>query len=303
VRRTDVTVYGDGLEQATVALRSVAAGTDRLDVIYVHGSTFGCECSVFFPMDGRSWADALLEAGFNVWGFDFLGYGSSSRYPEGTQPRGRVNEASMQLRAVVADVRRCNGERPVVLLAHSWGCAVAAHAAGLSADGIAGLVLFGPVAPRMGATLAEPSAPAFADWSVWAQYRRIIEGVPRDEASVLADRHFDHWARRYLASDEQSASREPPAVRVPAGPVVDIAALWSGVASLDPAPIHQPTLLVRGEWDTVCDMADIQWWFSAIGSDVKHIETLLRGTHLMHLESGRESLYAACNRFLLETQA
>jgi pimeloyl-ACP methyl ester carboxylesterase len=298
VRRTGVAVHGDGMEQSTVALRSIAADGDRPDVIYVHGSTFGCESSVFFAMDGRSWADALLDAGFNVWGFDFVGYGASSRYPEGTQPRGRVSEASVQLRAVVAEVRRCNGGRSVVLLAHSWGCAVAAQVAGLSGDGIAGLVLFAPVAPRMGAALAEPAAPAFADWSVWAQYRRIIEGVPRDEAPVLADRHFDHWARRYLASDEQSACREPPAVRVPAGPVADIAAL---VASLNPAAIHQPTLLVRGEWDTVCGAADMQWWLSAVGSHVKHGQTLPRGTHLMHLESGRESLYAACNRFLLET--
>jgi pimeloyl-ACP methyl ester carboxylesterase len=292
-----------GPEHATIALRSITRGADRPDVIYVHGATFGCECSVFFPLDRRSWADSLLDAGFNVWGFDFVGYGASSRYPEGGVPRGRMVEAATQLQAAVAEVRQLNGGRPVCLLAHSWGCTVAAHVAGLESEGISGMALFGPVAKRANPHQAIPSAPPFADWSAWAQYRRMIEGVPRGEASVLSDGHFDRWARCYLASDADSARREPPSVRVPGGPAVDIAAWWSGSALLDLAAVHQPALLVRGEWDAVCDEADLQWWLSALGSKVRESEALPRGTHLMHLESGRESLYAACNRFLLETQA
>lgn len=296
----DVPVRCPGLAHATIALRSISRGSDRPDVIYVHGATFGCECSVFFPMDGRSWADALLDAGFNVWGFDFLGYGSSSRYPQSSEPRGRMVEAANQLRAAMADVRRVNGGRPVCLLAHSWGCTVAARVASLDNTAVSGVVLFAPVATRAGPLEAGAPTPAFVDWSVWAQYRRMIEGVPRGQAPLLADRHFNRWAQRYLESDAASFTREPPAVQVPGGPAVDLAAWWSGATLLDPATVFQPTLLVRGEWDTVCDEADAQWWFAALGSRAGKCETLSRGTHLMHLESGRESLYAACNRFLLK---
>jgi pimeloyl-ACP methyl ester carboxylesterase len=298
----DVPVACPGLAQATIALRSITHGSERPDVIYVHGATFGCECSVFFPMDGRSWADALLDAGFNVWGFDFIGYGASSRYPQSSQPRGRMVEAASQLQAVVAEVRRLNGGRPVSLLAHSWGCTVAAHVVCLDDAAISDLVLFAPVARRSGLPQAGPPTPCFVDWSVWAQYRRIIDGVPRGEAAVLSDGHFDRWAQLYLMSDAGSAMREPPAVRVPGGPAVDVAAWWSGAALLDPAAMLRPTLVLRGEWDAVCDEADAQWWLSALGSSSKRDETLPCGTHLMHLESGRESLYAACNRFLLESR-
>ena len=44
-------------------------------VLYVHGATFPSALSIAHRFDGRSWRDALCEAGFHVWGLDFLGYG------------------------------------------------------------------------------------------------------------------------------------------------------------------------------------------------------------------------------------
>jgi alpha-beta hydrolase superfamily lysophospholipase len=55
-------------------------------VLYVHGATFPSALSVAHRFDGHSWRDALCEAGFHVWGLDFLGYGESDRYPEMMQP-------------------------------------------------------------------------------------------------------------------------------------------------------------------------------------------------------------------------
>src|SRR5262249_51446118 len=90
------------------------------DVIYVHGATFGADLSVFYRFDGKSWADTLTDAGFAVWGFDFVGYGDSDRYPvDGDRPAGAMDEAIEDLRRVVAAVKERNGDRAVVLLAHS----------------------------------------------------------------------------------------------------------------------------------------------------------------------------------------
>lgn len=55
---------------------AVESGPDR-DVICVHGGTFGADLSVVYRFDGQSWADALNEAGFQVWGFDSAGYGAA----------------------------------------------------------------------------------------------------------------------------------------------------------------------------------------------------------------------------------
>lgn len=93
----DVTV------SAFVHLKKQSAGSPKGDVVYVHGATFPSDLSVFYRFDGKSWADALNAAGFNVWGFDFVGYGHSSRYgQELTQPRGTAQEALPQLLAAVA---------------------------------------------------------------------------------------------------------------------------------------------------------------------------------------------------------
>src|SRR5262245_3255200 len=76
-------------------------------VLYVHGATFPSALSIAHRFDGYSWRDALCDAGFHVWGFDFLGYGYSDRYPamneapQANPPLCRTQDASEQLEAVV----------------------------------------------------------------------------------------------------------------------------------------------------------------------------------------------------------
>jgi len=55
-------------------------------VLYIHGATFPSALSIAHRFDGYSWRDALCEAGFDVWGFDFHGYGSSDRYAAMNEP-------------------------------------------------------------------------------------------------------------------------------------------------------------------------------------------------------------------------
>src|SRR5215469_9149720 len=58
----------------------------RRAVLYVHGATFPSALSIAHRFDGKSWRDALNEAGFDVWGLDFYGFGHSGRYREMSQP-------------------------------------------------------------------------------------------------------------------------------------------------------------------------------------------------------------------------
>lgn len=291
--------------QPTLALRCKLSAANLGDVVYVHGSTFGADLSVLLQLDGRSWGDVLNDAGFNVWAFDFAGYGDSDRYPEASsQPQGcgeaagRIEQVLPQLRRVVTEVRNRNGGRQVSLLAHSWGGSVALRYASLYAEHLASLALFAPIAAR----LAPPMAPAAMSshflLTAWAQYRRFVEDVPKGETQVLSEAHFQAWSVAFLASDPAAASRTPPAVRTPAGPQLDWRALRSGQTLYDPAAITTPTLLVRGDWDSACDETDASGLLAAIASTDKACVTIPRATHLMHLESGRELLYNAVNAFL-----
>lgn len=271
------------------------------DVVYVHGATFGADLSIFYRFDGRSWADALNELGLDVWGFDFPGYGRSERYsvdPE--RPSGRIGAAVAQLERVVAAVRARNGGRPVSLLAHSWGGAVAARYAGLRPQDVKALVLFAPIvarAPRAG-TASAAALPSYVPVTLWAQYRRFVEDVPRGEPQALSESHFEAWGAAWLASDPLAATRVPPSVAVPSGPLADIGALWSGEELYDPALVAAPTLLARGAWDAMCTDADAERLLSALGAAVKEDAKIERATHLAHLELQRTLLHDRVNRFL-----
>jgi hypothetical protein len=58
----------------------------RRAVFYVHGATFPSALSIAHHFDGKPWRDALVNAGFDVWGLDLYGFGHSDRYPEMEQP-------------------------------------------------------------------------------------------------------------------------------------------------------------------------------------------------------------------------
>ena len=87
----------------------------------------------------------------------------------------------------------------------------------------------------------------------------------------------------------------------PSGPQADILASWSGALPYDPATIRAPTLVVRGEWDSLCADSDVQWLRSVFpgGATLRDIK-IPRATHLMHLEEGRVDLYRATRDFLTE---
>ncbi len=299
--------------QPTLALQrqppadSLHSPASRGDVLYLHGSTFGADLSIFYRFEGRSWADALSDIGLTVWGFDWAGYGHSERYPDGgSEPVGRMNEVLPQLRRVIAAIRARNGNRPVALLAHSWGASVAAAYASHCPQDVRALMLFAPIVPR--AAASAPHAPAaplpghFAT-SIWAQYRRFVEDVPRGQPQVLSELHFQAWSQAYLASDPDATQRTPPAVWTPAGPMADVRAWWSGEWFYAPERVHAPTLLVRGEWDSLCTDADAATLLAALGSAPTQDCRIERATHLMHLEAQRGLLYQHTNQFLLDTLA
>jgi pimeloyl-ACP methyl ester carboxylesterase len=270
-----------------------------LHVLYVHGATFGAELSVFRRFGGRSWADALADAGATVHGFDFAGYGRSDRHPaDAAGPVGRLAQAERQLARVVAHLHAELRPARLALLAHSWGGAVAARHVALGATRVDALVLFAPVVPRTRPFAPSGIAASHVEVSLLAQYRRFVADVPRGEAQVLDEAAFEAWGRDWLATDPGAHARAPAAVRVPAGPAADVDALWSGERLVDASRIACPTLVVRGEWDSVFDDADAAALLAELGAAQKQDVRLARGTHLMHLESGRGALHAAVAGFL-----
>ena len=93
-------------------------------VLYVHGATFPSALSIAHRFDGRSWRDALCEAGFHVWGLDFLGFGESDRYPQMSEAPGRASAARPRRGG-----ERAGGRRRALHPRSSWGGAAVADRA------------------------------------------------------------------------------------------------------------------------------------------------------------------------------
>lgn len=283
-------------------LRRLPAAGGATPVLYVHGATFPSALSVAYRFGigtGRgSWRDALHAAGFDVWALDFLGYGGSDRWPAmagpaaAEPPAGGAEAAAEQVVLALAHVAATAG-RPASVIAHSWGSMPAAGAAVQRPELVRRLLLFGPIAPRPGAS-AVPPLPAWRDVTVAQQHARFVADVPDGEPPVLDPDEFAAWGERYLDSDPASRSRTPPAVRVPAGPAHDIARAWAGEWLYDPARISAPVAVLRGEWDSLTTDADAAVLLAAMTAAPERRDVrLARGTHLMHLESGRSALHAA----------
>lgn len=285
-------------------------GAQAKPVLYLHGATFPSALSVAFEFDGRSWMNDLASAGFSVWALDFAGYGESGRYPEmeeepdRSEPLGRAPEAADQVARAVRFILEREPATNVSLIAHSWGTMPASLFATQEPKRVARLVLFAPIVERSNRETKEQAIriARLNGWRLWTveeQHSRFVEDVPSGQPSVLDPRLFEEWARVYVATDPESGRQSPVTVRTPNGPLADILDAWAGHLPYDPSQIAAPTLIVRGEWDSLSTDTDATWLFNALDSaPAKRDLKISRGTHFMHLESARFALYDATRSFL-----
>jgi pimeloyl-ACP methyl ester carboxylesterase len=238
----------------------------RRIVLYVHGATFPSALSVAHRFDGWSWRDALGEAGFHVWGLDFLGFGESDRYPEMADraeahaPLCRAEDAAEQVAEEARFILEQHGAPRLSIIAHSWGAMAACRFAALHPTFVKRLALFGPIARRPPRRYERPpAAPAWRIVTLEDQWTRFVEDVPPGEPPVLSRAHFDSWGEAYLDSDPQSRQRDPPGVKIPTGPFLDILRAWHGDLAYDPAAVKAPVAIIRGAWDGLIPDEDACW--------------------------------------------
>jgi pimeloyl-ACP methyl ester carboxylesterase len=297
-------------EDASLFLRYLPADRTTFDprraVLYVHGATFPSALSIAHRFDGKSWRDALGDAGFDVWGLDLYGFGHSDRYPEMNRPAAEspalcvADDAARQVEAAVRFILAHQNIGLISLIAHSWGSMPASLFAGEHPALVERLVLFAPIARRDPRRYEQP--PTFPAWRIVTledQWNRFVEDVPAHETPVLSRLHFDEWGQRYLDSDPDSRGRDPFGVKTPLGPLSEIIKAWHGQLAWDPAKVRAPTAIIRGEWDGLIPDEDARWLFDALThAPVKCDIKISRGTHLMHLETMRLALWRESVNFL-----
>ena len=283
----------------------------RRAVLYLHGATFPSALSITYRFDGRSWRDALCDAGFDVWGLDFYGFGQSDRHPEMDKPAEEhgplclAHEASEQVEAAVRFILARQQLPSLSLVTHSWGSMPAGLFAAAHPTMIDGIVMFAPLARREGPRyVPRPDGPAWRIVTVEDQWARFVEDVPESEPPVLSRAHFEQWAQIYLDSDPESRKRDPAGVKTPTGPLIEILRAWHGELAWQPEKVAAPVAIMRGGWDGLVTDDDAHWLMKALSrSREKRDVKIDRGTHLMHLEEMRFALWRESATFLLGNRA
>jgi pimeloyl-ACP methyl ester carboxylesterase len=318
VNKIDIPLLADGEEHFNIPgprdemklfLRRLGATGAPLgrSVLYVHGATFPSALSIAYRFGERSWRDALCEAGFDVWGLDFYGFGHSDRYPEmasdaasDAPPLCSAADASHQLKSAVDFILAHEALGSISVISHSWGSMSVGLLAAEHPTMMDRWVLFAPLAQRSARRYENP--PAFPAWrlvSVEDQWARFTEDLPSNEDPVFSAAEFEGWAQAYLDSDPHSRTRTPPAVATPCGPISEILRAWHGELSYHPAAVAIPACIIRGEWDGLVTDVDSRWLFDALArSPDKRDIKISKGTHLMHLEKMRWALWQESIAFL-----
>ena len=281
----------------------------RHAALFVHGASFPTMLAAGFEFaPGDSWMNFMARRGYLACGLDFIGFGHASRpsamsgAADAGAPVTRAPEAAKEI-GLAVDALRARGGMAVHLIAHSWGTIPAAAYAAGHPDALASLTLFGPVVPGG----ADEPATRQAWWTITAQerYRQLLfeDALPKG-MRLLEPAVTSRWAAAFEASVPHVSGDAPGQLRIPAGPLADIAEAQHGVYPYDPARVAAPVFVVYGDHDTIVDDARAADFLARFrNSSLAWRLRIDHGTHVMHLERYRDSLYRGVEAFIEAAEA
>jgi pimeloyl-ACP methyl ester carboxylesterase len=302
-----------GEEGGTLALHCVEPSKQSADaVLFIHGASFPTMLAAGFEFSPKdSWMRFMANKGFLACGLDFLGFGESSRppamqlNPTGASPIDTAASAAAQISLAVDYLVRKRGIRNVHFVAHSWGTIPAALYVSTHPSTTSSLTLFGPVVPKLG---SEPETTKVSWWAISAQERyaqlKFVNVLP-PEVHLLEARVDQRWATEFALSASSNKSRDVnQLLRIPAGPTSDLDAAQADRYPYRPQAITAPVFVVYGSYDTVVSDTEAAAFLERFtGSPLKWRLRIDDGTHVMHLEKNRKSLYQSVLAFITAVAA
>lgn len=279
-------------------------------VLFIHGASFPTMLAAGFEFaPGDSWLAFVARRGYLACGLDFLGFGDASR-PRAMAGGGagvpvtRATEAAAQIAVAVEELRTTRGIAEVHLVAHSWGTIPAAAYAAAHPHAFASLTLFGPVVP-----VAKPASAPVTDawWGITAQarYRQLRYTDVLPPGMDLLEPAVDAcWAERFEASAPHVPGDPPAQLRIPSGPLADIVEAEAGRYPYVAGNVRVPVFVVYGDYDTVVGDSGAAAFLAGFrASPLRWRLRIEHGTHVMHLERARRSLYESVDAFIRAAEA
>jgi len=294
-----------------VALHCVSPrGDTGKAVLFVHGATFPTKLAAGFQFHpGDSWMHDMARRGYLACGLDFLGYGGSSMpaamkaEASAAPPVTRAPEAAEQIAAAVDYMRERKGAVEIHVVAHSWGTIPAATYAARHPHALASLTLFGPIVRKEKADTDK--SPKDAWFRLTAKQRleqlRFEKVLPAGKV-LLEPAVAARWAGEYRASMPVMGNDAPDQMRIPNGPIIDSEEGATGNYPYDAAQVKVPVFVVFGNYDVIVNDAEASRLLDRFtSSPMKWQLRIDDGTHVMHLERQRWSLYESVAAFIQTT--
>ncbi len=221
-------------------------------VVFVHGSSVQSVPAFDLQVPGQphfSTMDTFVRMGFDTWCFDCEGYGRSDKHRD---MNADIAAGADDAAIVVEEITRITGRDKVLMYGSSSGALRAAlyaqrHPARVKRLALDAFVWTGEGSPTLNerkkrlaqyrASNRRPIDRAF----VRSIFTRDVEGVA-DPAMVEA------FADAVLAMDNS----------MPTGTYVDMSA---NLPVCDPEKITVPTLIMRGQWDGIATIEDLNKFF------------------------------------------
>jgi len=281
-------------------------------VLFVHGSTFPTRLASGYEFSpGDSWMSFAAARGYLACGLDFAGYGASSRPAAMLEPANhgppvlRAPEAAAQIAAAIQYLREVRGLAAVHVVAHSWGTIPAATFSAGNAAGLKSLTLFGPVVPVGEKPAADPTRGAWFAQDAMARLDRLhFKDVLPAGLSLLEPTVDRRWAKEFVAANLHVAEDPPETVRVPEGPGQDIDEAQAGMYPYVAKDVRVPVFVVYGNYDSIVNTAQAAPFLARFsGSPMRWQLQIDDGTHVMHLERNRRSLYESVAAFIAAVEA
>ena len=109
----------------------------------------------------------------------------------------------------------------------------------------------------------------------------------------------ERWAAQFAASSPRIADDPPGVLRIPEGPNADIEQAQAGIYPYDPKRVEAPVFVVYGSYDVVLTDATAASFTERFSSSpMKWRLRIDDGTHVMHLDRSRRSLYESVAAFM-----
>ncbi len=271
--------------------RKVAIGkkAHRPVLVLSHGSSISSVPSYDLRVPGKSdfsMMDFFAHRGFDVWTFDYEGYGKSSR----TGGNSNIARGVIDLKKVADFIHTKTGEAKLFLYGDSSGALRAGSFAEKFPGQVSGIAMAALSYRGAGST-------TLAQRKEQLEFYKTHDRRPRDRNMILSIFTRDKPGTYDPAVPEALANMElaiPDNDTVPTGTYLDMVTILPVV---DPKKNTVPTILLRGEYDGIATESDVLDYFQNVACADREYRLIAGATHALSLGNRRAVAWQAIADF------